>query len=600
MHFEPFVVTFVTGFLLQRATGDVPTFRILAPPFVCPKDKNAIIDHPDNTVITLQTDAVSNMKFTWTVRWEPLVAPIQRFVLALWRTVHKLEKKLNSLQAEPGVYVIDNSELLSGVNYIFNVTASFPDSDEVMDKSFNIDNIQGNQKFLIEGRSNMFSVVLVGGQMTYTDLDYMLEAQITTCFKTQDYYFMWSVTSEDSSVDISDVKGSRLEINAYSLTPGLAYNILCKVFKHSNGEFITETTLPFRVLHREVNVNFNIDVLVISIGKAFTIQTDLKNIDYLQNELEVDLIPKVINEGNIVNLNANISNVTPGCSVIWCFMHDESIVPTNTYESNICTENEHGIPISDPINFYSFEENFLSELTDYSNETRWKSVEANLQAATGTSRVVVKCECNEIDNCTTKGTVYADVKLIVNEKPDAGHVLIAPETGTAMETMFRISTLAVVNLNRPLRYTFYCDLAINESLTLGTYQEHLAIETLLPYKDGGTSIWVEVCDSLRACAFGPPRLIHLAPGDARTLDALIEDLQALVLRCEIGLLKRLVSSAIITYINADQTDANVKFTTALLKNLQDVDQNCTERHNDRYISLLYWLANVGIDTTGLE
>ncbi|CAB3245847.1 unnamed protein product [Arctia plantaginis] len=561
-------------------TGDVPTFRILAPPFVCPKDKNAVIDLPDNTVITLQTDAVSNMKFTWTVRWEPLVAPTQHYVLTLWRTVHKLEKKLNSLQAEPGVYVIDNSELLSGVNYIFNVTASFPDSDEVMDKSFNIDNIQGNQKFLIEGRSNMFSVLLVGGQMTYTDLDYMLEAQITTCFKTQDYYFMWSVTSEDSSVDISDVKGSRLEINAYSLTPGLAYNILCKVLKHSNGEIITETTLPFRVLHREVNVNFNIDVLVISIGKAFTIQTDLKNIDYLQNELQltwqclldneqfedfeiyetdtlifpsglptlgeysvsvtvtvlgnsmtvstariiavesqlpVDLIPKVINEGNIVNLNANISNVTPGCSVIWCFMHDESIVPTNTYESNICTENE-----------------------------------------------------------------------------------IAPETGTAMETMFRISTLAVVNLNRPLRYTFYCDLAINESLTLGTYQEHLAIETLLPYKDGGTSIWVEVCDSLRTCAFGPPSIIYLAPGDARTLDALIEDLQALVLRCEIGLLKRLVSSAIITYINADQTDANVKFTTALLKNLQDVDQNCTERHNDRYISLLYWLANVGIDTTGLE
>lgn len=65
--------------------------------------------------------------------------------------------------------------------------------------------------------------------------------------------------------------------------------------------------------------------------------------------------------------------------------------------------------------------------------------------------------------------------------------------------------------------------------------------------DDGTFIWVEVCDSLRACAVGPPTLIRLAPGDARTIDALIEDLQLYVLRCEIVLLKRLVTSAIFTY-----------------------------------------------------
>lgn len=50
---------------------------------------------------------------------------------------------------------------------------------------------------------------------------------------------------------------------------------------------------------------------------------------------------------------------------------------------------------------------------------------ANLQAATGTSRVVARCECNEIDNCTTKGTVYADIKLFVNKKPDAGNILVS-------------------------------------------------------------------------------------------------------------------------------------------------------------------------------
>ena len=53
--------------------------------------------------------------------------------------------------------------------------------------------------------------------------------------------------------------------------------------------------------------------------------------------------------------------------------------------------------------------------------------------------------------------------------------------GTAMETVFRLSTLPVVDVNRPLRYSFFVDLKNNDTLLLGSYLEHAAIETLLPY-----------------------------------------------------------------------------------------------------------------------
>ncbi|XP_075983192.1 uncharacterized protein LOC142981280 [Anticarsia gemmatalis] len=547
MHFKQFVVSCVLGFLLQRAAGEAPQFRILAPPFVCPKDKDAVIDKPDNTVVTLQTDAGADVTFTWTVRWYPLVAPSQRLTVALWRTVRALEKQLNGMQAEPGVYVIDNNELLSGVNYIFNVTATSNDTESV-EKSFHIDNMQGDQKLLIEGRSDKFSIVLVGGQLAYADIPYMLEALVTTCVKTHDYYFVWSVSSAADSVDVSDVKGSRLELEAHSLTPGVSYNVLCKVYKYSTKEFITQNGLPFTVEHRDLSVNFNVDILVVSVSTPFTMHTDIKHNDYLINKLivtfecslndepftefesdadgslifpsglpqlgeysvtvtvtvvdkpvtsqattrivtveaqlpviEVHPITRSVNEDSIVQLKANVSGIVPGCSITWYFNYDECLSPTNNTDMTKCTDNEQGIPISDTINFYSLEENFLSELTDFSNETSWKLVDAELVASDGRARILAECECNRLLNCTNDGRVYADVQLRINEKPAAGEVMITPDTGTAMETIFRISTLALIDANRPLRYTFYCDIGNNDSLVIGVYLEHLAIETLLPY-----------------------------------------------------------------------------------------------------------------------
>ncbi|XP_028164787.1 uncharacterized protein LOC114355932 [Ostrinia furnacalis] len=256
-----------------------------APQFICPKDDNATVEKPDNTVITLQTAADADMRIDWTVRWTPLVAPTQRFTLLLWKAVRALEARLNQPQPEPYVYVIENSQMLKGVNYIFNVSSVESNGDVSEPKCFNIDNTQGDHELTIEGRSDMFSVVLVGAQAALADVTYVVEAQVTTCTPTQDYYFAWSVQSlsTDDMVNVSHIQGSRLEVPPHTLRPGLVYSASCQVIRASNGNFITQTSLPFGVRFRGLEVYLSIDYLRVTINQPFSIESIVINHDYYGN-----------------------------------------------------------------------------------------------------------------------------------------------------------------------------------------------------------------------------------------------------------------------------------------------------------------------------
>ncbi|KAJ8723936.1 hypothetical protein PYW07_007916 [Mythimna separata] len=660
------VLVCVTAVLVRHSVAEPPKFRILAPPFVCPKDKDSVIDKPDNTIITLQTEPGIPVEFLWVVRWQPLVESTQRFNLALWHTVRELEQKLNGPQMESTVFVINNTELLTGVKYIFNVTAKTYNDNVGTEKQFEIDNSKGDPKLLIEGQTDMFAIELVGGQLAYADIDFILEAEVTTCYRTHDYYFVWTVTSAEDNVAVSDVKGSRLFIRANTLTPGQAYDVLCQVYKFSNGDFITQNSLPFRVFHRGLSVHFNVNLLVVSIETPFKLHTDITKLDYIGEGMTIawectfegepvdtfyetddegtlsfpsglayvgeylisltvtvlgqsiadqataqvtaqeSRLPviqmiqmnRILNEGSVVTVKANISDVVPGCTVIWYFRSQHCLESEFSTATDICDDNPHGSRISEPLNFNSLEENFLSELTDYTNETSWKSVSASMDARAGRVRVVVECHCLK-ENCTSEGEVYADVIFQLNDRPDVGYVLVTPEIGTAMETVFRLSTRPVVDTSRPLRYSFFVDLTNNDTLLLGSYLEHTAMETLLPYIEGGTFVSVEVCDSLGACTIGASSIVPIAPGVARTVEALLEDVRAHVRRCELLALRRLAACAIVTYTNTDQVEALSVFTTSLLNILGGIEERCIETNYDEYNEFLYWLQSAGIDTAKL-
>ena len=56
-----------------------------------------------------------------------------------------------------------------------------------------------------------------------------------------------------------------------------------------------------------------------------------------------------------------------------------------------------------------------------------------------------------------------------------------------------------------------------------------------------------MCDSLGACSTGDSTMVTVAPGEARTIEALLEDTRAHVRRCELMALRRLAASAVVTY-----------------------------------------------------
>jgi hypothetical protein len=63
----------------------------------------------------------------------------------------------------------------------------------------------------------------------------------------------------------------------------------------------------------------------------------------------------------------------------------------------------------------------------------------------------------------------------------------------------------------------------------------------------GIEIWVGVCDALDACSKGPVKRILLSPGEGRTVEALIKDVTAHAMRCELNELERIAVSVVVTY-----------------------------------------------------
>ncbi|XP_061728256.1 uncharacterized protein LOC133533307 [Cydia pomonella] len=608
--FHAFAVTLYLSASLTIVAGEPPHFRILAPEFVCPKEADTGPKSIDNTIITLRTPADAKLDMRWTVRWTPLPAPSQRFTLMLWRATRQLEKKLNGPQKEPYVYIIENDELLRGVDYKFNVTASNSEGEETT-KTFHINNAKGEQLLQnLEGRTDMLSIILVGGEETYADVELMMDALVTTCHPTQDFYFEWSAESAGHKIAASP--GGRLELPTYSLRAGLTYLVTCRVVS-SAGELITQNSLPLMVLQRSFEVYLCIDYLEISVNTAFTLESIVLNHDYFGESfsyqwtcsyeegdcnsffqsidsgtlnlesglptagkyqitltvnihnhsasasaiiigvqhaspvIQINPLPRTLNEGTRTSLVANASNVTPTCSLTWYFASEEYLESQKHVLNDTCEDCQHGVPLTETLTIFSFEENFLYYLTDFSNETEWRQITAEMPAAAGRARFVVECGCTQILECVSEGTVYADMFFNINGIPRANMVMVTPDTGTALETLFRISTLAVVDGDTPLYYTFRCRVGVNSSLVLGAYADHLAVETFLPYMEHGVEVWVEVCDVLGACSRSVSKVVHLLTGDGASVDELLQDVHAHIRRCELLQLQRVSVAAIVTY-----------------------------------------------------
>ncbi|XP_045777012.1 uncharacterized protein LOC123875305 [Maniola jurtina] len=518
--------------LLESAKSDL---SVLTPEIICSEGDNNTLGRPDYSMIRILSESHTDMHIKWSVRWSPLTVTTQRFTIITWKSVRDLEKKLNGPQLEPLLFVLKNDELISGVNYILNLTAIV--SDEIITKSFSIKYYKYNQD-ATESTNDAFSMMLLGGRTTCADVDFAIEADVRTCSSTQDYYFSWEVYSTTSAyyVNVSNIIGSNLEMPRYTLKPGF-YDVNCQLRNESNDILLKEVKVPIHVHSCGLDVFLSVDHLVISTDNAFTIESVVINHDYedypvqydwkclnnlgescdfIDNShdnsfnfssgipkigeylitlivvasnqsanasatidvmepnlpiLQIEPVNRVINQGSSTTLLGKAFHVAPSCSVTWYF----------AAEGFLNTSELHGVAISDTHTVFSLEESFLSELADFSNDTTSVEIEVDITSA-GRARFLVECNCTYSANCESIDltATYAELYFQLNETPKVEDLMVSPETGSALETLFQIRSRAK-DFDRPLRYSFYCAIGPNVTLLLGSYLEYDTVETFLPF-----------------------------------------------------------------------------------------------------------------------
>nr|XP_032521545.1 uncharacterized protein LOC116773235 [Danaus plexippus plexippus] len=581
--------------------------------------------------------------------------------LNLWKLIRALEKKLNEQSANDLDYIVKNNELLSGVTYLFHVTAY--NVEGITKKAFKIiyeDEVTNAKD--VQNTPDKFSVILLGGQTTYFDIQYTLAADVTTCTETQDYYFSWSVSSKaEHVVNVSHIIGSKLEIPAYTLKPGLTYVASCEIKTDSSNIFITDVALTFSVLRRRLQVYLNIDELIVPVNEAFTLEASIiyddlkdtpikfewlctsneKSCDFFENRsesiynvsqgiseegiydihlavlvlqevaktnatiraingilpvLQVQSINRFTNENQEVHLVGKASNLAPSCHLTWYFATAEYFTSESTYSVNDSLNGfVHGHAISESLTLNSIEVNFLYEYIDFTNETYTRQIEAKTKANNGRARLVAECNCSLSFDCRSHGVVYGDLRLHLNQSPDIYNFTVYPESGLALQSLFRVSASAS-DPDGPLRFTFYYVID-NRTISLASHLDHSAIETHLPYIVGGTDVSVEVCDSLNACSRSKFITVKVYPSDA-DIDKLADKARAHIRRREITDLTLISISTVLSLSNSQRWEQLTIFTAILHETLPALRTNCSLSER-RYSDFTSQLAAAGLDTTQL-
>ncbi|CAG9565461.1 unnamed protein product [Danaus chrysippus] len=520
----------------------VPEFRILAPQIICPNHDNISSVKRDFSVITIQPNTVTDFQLSWIVRWVSLPSLSQRMTLNLWKLVRALEKKLNEQSANDFDYIIENNEFSWSVSskpeHVINVSHIIGSKLEIPANTLQPEltyeviceiKTYSSDDFITEVALTVS--VLRRKLQVYLNIDELVvplnEAFAIEAFiiyddlKDTTIEFEWVCTSNEKSCDFFENRNERI----YNVSQGIS------------EEGIYDIHLNVIVLQEVAKTNATI-----------------RAIKGILPVLQIQSINRVMNENQEVHLVGKASNLAPSCHLTWYFATAEYLASESTYSVNDSWNGfTHGYAISESLTLNSIEENFLYEYIDFTNETYTRQIEAKMKANNGTARLVAECNCSFSFDCETHGLVYGNLHLELNESPYIYNFTVYPESGLALESLFRLSASAS-DPDGPLRFTFYYVID-NRTIPLASYLGHSAIETHLPYIVGGTDVLVEVCDSLNACSRSKFINVKVYPSDA-DIDKLADKARAHIRRREITDLTLICISTVISL--SDPSSCEIK------------------------------------------
>lgn len=505
------------------------------------------------------------MKYRVTVTFTLPGFVSQRHTLQLWKSVRQLEQRLEKERdaiSDTNQILVMNEELVAGVIYTFNIVAIGEAGPIGVGQNFTIMYRGRNSQASVDqdGSSNSedVSLLLLGAEVCYADIPYILKARLIFCEPKNDYTLAWSITGVDH-VSVN-TESSVLQIPPGVLSPGSTYSISVRVVGTSSGNEIVKATMKLTVLKRplmgtiypfdatvgfaqttEARVTYNKPVDEVSWecresadisctenliqGKnlvttsflkesKFQISASVEQLTLVSNikvnaksTISVTLQktpPLYLIPGNRYEVTVDVAGLVPKCTSNWTLSNEEGFA----YFDTTAIGGLGSIFIND------IEENFLSELVDYGNDTVEREVrliipkEAELaRNALYKFRLVTTCPepiDDSVDGGKTRGSVAShwDMVLETNGPPSGLPLTVVPaDNGTALNTFYTLST-GIANdtaSDFPLRYTYWY-VADGNTVQVGDFYEVMSTETQLPYSEKNVSVFYTVCDARQACS----------------------------------------------------------------------------------------------------
>uniref|UniRef100_A0A182VY27 GPS domain-containing protein n=1 Tax=Anopheles minimus TaxID=112268 RepID=A0A182VY27_9DIPT len=600
----------ISLFLIGESLAERPTFRIIAPEFICNPAEDYRGNHGNSS--SSATEAIARGNSTQSSRqltigfqtnggqrlhyrvktYFTLLGDTgfisQRHTVGLWRAVRQLEQRVRrdgDMIAQSGQMTIGTDDLLPGVVYSFGVVAVDANGVESEEQNFTMTyrSVDQGASFEHGGSTRSdddVSLLMLGAEKSYADVEYIVTAQLIFCRRRTDYYFRWTIGGMNETDQIAAVAMERskmLRVPARFFTPGKQYEIQVSVFSTSTVDgVIAEAHTVVNILHRDPEVVLLPSDSIVGIDQAVPLrsyasggevmwscqkQGDDSNCDDTFEISDSEAVVTFYSEGQY-HVKVSIPNdsgektealalltvhpkVTPTVKILqWSqypavarkpfelLVSVAGLVP-NCYSNWTIVQGEEGFAYFDPAQLPNgaslgglfirdIEENFLSELVDYGNDTVVKDVVLSIPEGTATGpwkglepdvryKFRLQTVCPEpIDDSKIaehqqqrkQVNSHWTFVLETNGAPEGLPIEVIPESnGTALKTMFKLSTGIAKDTERdyPLRYSFWY-IADGVDILVATAYEITSAETVLPCtKTGYVGTYVIVCDSRNAC-----------------------------------------------------------------------------------------------------
>lgn len=222
----------------------------------------------------------------------------QQHNLKIWRSVRGLEKKLRNqslIISKTNQINILNKDLTAGVFYVFNILG-------IDDAGVESDSQNSSITFKKTGATNIqqdgtssnqdVSILLLGAEVGYSDVEYFVEARVSFCKPNLDYTFLWTITNLREERDLIYLKdvGKTLRFPPNVFRGGDQHEIKTEIFDGKKVK-IGEAKMKLNILNKGFLSIISPKSVMIGVGRETILKLTATDFDNSGEIFKVTIAP---------------------------------------------------------------------------------------------------------------------------------------------------------------------------------------------------------------------------------------------------------------------------------------------------------------------